>query len=506
MSQKVKAAMISYLGILVNIVVALMFTPFLVSSLGKGGYGLLSIVIAFMAYLNMLDFGLNDSLLRYFVLHRQDREATNGFFGRMLGVYVLIGGLILLLGQGLSAAFPIIFSASMSPHEIATLSQMIQIMSVGAAVIISLNPVSSLIYAHERFVFMRSIEMLVSLGTTVVMVIFLMRGYGPISVAIITASGKVVQASLGILYAVLVLKVRIRILRPDWIELRKVGVYAAPIFISVLAAQAFWKLDNIFIAAIFGASSVAVYAIGVTFNKYFQTFATAISRLVTPDVIRRIDAGADAHTLTELMVRISRVQALALLLVLGGLIVFGQRFLTLWLGADFAISYWVMLAVLCPFALELIGNARNIILQVKGLYWLKSAITGLMAGLNIPLTIWLLHLWGVVGAAISTGIAVVIGYVLIAVLLKVRVGLSMWHYWRETARRILLVFAVLVGSGLVLEHFLPGGWVGLFLGAGLFASAYALGMIGFAANSYERKIIRQVAGRVGLKIPASLWR
>src|SRR5690606_12623629 len=135
---------------------------------------------------------------------------------------------------------------------------------------------------------------------------------------------------------------------------------------------------------------IAVYSIGITFNKYFMSFSTAVSRVLTPEIIRRVDAGADPAHLTDLMVRISRVQAYLLLLTLGGLIVFGQRFLALWLGSEFALSYWIMLSVLVPYTIELTGNARNIILQVKGLYWHKSAITLSLAALNIPLTIFLM--------------------------------------------------------------------------------------------------------------------
>ena len=500
MSQKINGAILSYVGILVNVVVALLFTPFLVSSLGQAGYGLLSIVLAFMAYLNMLDFGLNDSLLRYFVRHRKDPKETSGFFGRMFGIYGLIAVLILLAGQGFAGIFPLIFTATMSPDEIALLASMIKVMSVGAAVFIGLNPVSALIYVHERFVFMRSVEMLITLGTTGAMVVALMQGYGPLGVAVVTASGKVVQALLGVGYAVVVLNLRIRMSRPDWPELKGVAIYAAPIFVSVIVGQAFWKLDNILIGAILGAAPVAVYAIGVTFNKYFMSFATAISRIVAPDIIRRIDAGADPATLTDLMIRISRIQALALLLILGGLIVFGQRFLMLWIGPEFSISYFVMLAVLCPFALEMTGNARNLILQVKGLYWHKSTITAVMAALNVPLTIWLLHLWGVVGGAVSTGLAVLAGYVMIALLLRYRVGLSMWRYWRETARGILPVFVVLIIAGLLLAPLLPAGWVGLLMGAAAFTGVYAIAMGLFAANDYERDLIRRVLMQARVRV------
>ena len=84
----------------------------------------------------------------------------------------------------------------------------------------------------------------------------------------------------------------------------------------MLVEQIFWKLDSILIGARLGAAMVAVYAIGVMFNKYFMAFATAISRVMMPDLVRRIDAGSDAAALTARLVEISRWQALVLMLVL----------------------------------------------------------------------------------------------------------------------------------------------------------------------------------------------
>lgn len=500
MSQKISGGLLSYASIFGNVFIALLVTPLMVSSLGQGGYGLLSIAIAFMAYLNMLDFGMNDSLMRYFVAHRGDREATRRFLGRMICVYSVVGILILLMGQGLAALFPVIFAATMSEAEISLLQAMIQVMSVGAAVLIGLNPVNALIYAHERFVYMRSVEMLVSWGGTLVIVAALLLGQGPLTVAIITAGGKVVQALLGVSYLLIFLKIPIRPLLPDLAELRVVLKYAAPIFVSLVAGQAVTKLDNILVGAILGAAPVAIYAIGLTFNKYLQAFSTAVSRLFTPEIIRKMDKGADPVQLTDMMIRISRIQAMSLFLVLGGLIVFGQRFLTLWLGPEFAPAYFIMITILSAFVLNLTGNSRNVVLQVRGLYWYKSLIFLIMALVNIPLTIVLLKTWGLIGAAASTAFAIILGYFLLSAVLRYRVGLSMVRYWRESARRILPIFAVLLVAGLVFERWLPEGWLGLMAGAALFTVAYVLAMVGLASNDYERALFRKILTQLGVRV------
>lgn len=494
-----RSVTLSYASIVLSAAIALLFTPFLVSSLGIEGYGLMSLSIAFLAYLNIMDFGLNDSLIRYFVSHRDDSAATQGFLSRMLALYLGIGGLILVSGFVLSAVFPALFAQTMSPEQIDELRDMIKVMALGAAVLIGFNPVSALAYAHERHFFMQLADTAILIASTLITIILLLQGYGAFSVVAVTAFGKIVKALTCIVYVRISIGARVRFERPEAAELKRILRYAAPIFVSVLAGALFWRLDNVLIGAMLGAAPIAIYAIGVTFNKYFMSFATALSRVMTPEIIRQVEQGADANKLTDMMIQISRIQAIFLLLILSGLIVFGQRFLILWLGPQFAPAYWIMLAILTPFTFELTGNARNIILQVKGLYWYKSAITFVMAALNVPLTLILLRTMGVLGAAVSTGIAILVGYFLIALLLKVKVGIEMGRYFIQTVRGIVPLAVVLTVTGLLTEPFLPQGWLPLIAGAATYAGIFGLVVYFFGANQEERAFIAHFLSRFRMR-------
>lgn len=100
MSKRVTGAAISYAQILIKLVITLLFTPFLVASLGVTGYGLFALVGAMATYLYILDFGMNDSVLRFFVAHENNREMRDVFLGRMLGLYALgIGNSTALFAQ-----------------------------------------------------------------------------------------------------------------------------------------------------------------------------------------------------------------------------------------------------------------------------------------------------------------------------------------------------------------------------------------------------------------------
>ena len=499
MSQRASGTALSYLLIMIKLIITLLITPYLVASLGIDGYGLYALVGALAAYLYILDFGMNDAILRFFVTYENDQAQRDAFLGRMLGLYCFLGALVVCATLALRALAAPVFGAQNTPEQVEMLREMILLTGCGAAFLVALNPLGALLSAIESFVFLRGLEICITVASAIVVVVVLRAGYGAVEVVLVSASFMALQALLRLVYVGLRLRVRIRLALPDMTELSHVVGYAAPIFVSMVAEVVFWKFDSILIGMTIGAAPIAVYSIGVTFNKYFMSFATALSRVMTPQMIRRIDAGADQQDLTDDMIRISRIQALLLLLILTGLIIYGPRFLTLWIGPEFALSYWVMVAVLVPYTLELTGNARNIILQVKQLYWKKSAIAFLLAFLNIPLTIVLLKIWGVLGAAISTGVSILAGYLLIAVLLQRRVGFEVGRYWRQTARGILPVAILLTIGGVVFARLLSDGWIALTMGMLIYTLAYALGMYRFAMANYERAFVKELLGR-------SIWR
>ena len=275
MSKRASGVALSYLLILVKLVATLLFTPFLVASLGVEGYGLYALVGALAAYLYILDFGMNDSVLRFFVRDAKDPVERDRFLARMLGLYAIVGGLVLLATYGLSMIAEPVFGTRNTPEQVRMLRDMILITGAGAAVLVALNPIGALLSATESFVFLRSMEIAVTIISTLMMVAVLHAGGSAVHIVAVTALFTVLQAMMRLGYAILVLRTRVRLALPEMTVLRKVGGYAAPIFVVMIAELLFWRLDSVLIGAMLGAAPIAIFAIGVTFNKYFMSFATA---------------------------------------------------------------------------------------------------------------------------------------------------------------------------------------------------------------------------------------
>ena len=100
MNQRRWGAILSYVNVIANVVVGLVYTPVMLRLLGQSEYGLYSLIGSMVGYLSVLDMGLGNTIVRYTAKNKVDstpqREAElNGLF---LGVYSLIGLLCIIIG------------------------------------------------------------------------------------------------------------------------------------------------------------------------------------------------------------------------------------------------------------------------------------------------------------------------------------------------------------------------------------------------------------------------
>jgi O-antigen/teichoic acid export membrane protein len=91
-----------YAGTAAEGAVFLLITPFLVRRLGLVSFGLWSLAIALVEWLQLLDLGLRDALMKYTAAHqaRSEAEGVRRLAGTALFVYLLLGLLALALVQG----------------------------------------------------------------------------------------------------------------------------------------------------------------------------------------------------------------------------------------------------------------------------------------------------------------------------------------------------------------------------------------------------------------------
>ena len=139
----------------------------------------------------------------------------------------------------------------------------------------------------------------------------------------------------------------------DGAVLKDIAVFSGFIAINMVVDQVNNNLDKLIITRYCGTAATAVYAVGQQLHTYFISFSTAVSSVFTPRIHQLVQDNKDDKArlrtvLTELFVRVGRIQFLILSLVCTGIIFFGKPFIYFWAGPGYDDAYIIVLLLIIP--------------------------------------------------------------------------------------------------------------------------------------------------------------
>lgn len=94
-------ALLSYANIFISVILGLLLTPFIIRNLGDSEYGLYALTGSFVSYLCLMDFGLNNTIIRYVAKYRStnDKEGQETFLATTISTYIIIAIIIVVAGS-----------------------------------------------------------------------------------------------------------------------------------------------------------------------------------------------------------------------------------------------------------------------------------------------------------------------------------------------------------------------------------------------------------------------
>ena len=84
-------ALLSYIGLAINIIVGLLYTPWMINSIGKADYGLYTLALS-VIHLFVFDFGIGQAVTRFVAkyLAEGNQERANNCLGLVYKLYFYI--------------------------------------------------------------------------------------------------------------------------------------------------------------------------------------------------------------------------------------------------------------------------------------------------------------------------------------------------------------------------------------------------------------------------------
>lgn len=411
-------------------------TPFIISTLGPEGYGTWTLITSMTGYISLLALGIPMACVRYLAQHVAERNVLmmNRTIGSCAGLYLVIGGVSILVGGILTVLFSIYEIPAVFQSE-AELAFGIMVLQVSAGFIGFLP--EGIMFAHHDFVtrnLVRIAGVLLRFSLTI---------------GLLTLSGSLVALAvvqvlcLAFDFGVSLLLIRrrypgIRVSLADFDRAVVRRIFSFSVFVLVLSAGArlSFETDALVIGAFLGVGAIPFYAVANSLVIYLMDFIVAIAAVVSP-MATKLNTEGKLDQLREVFLKWSKVALSLSLMATVFFCILGPRFIGWWIDSSFERPSGQVLQILMVSCLPFLP-IRGVALPIlMGLGKPRAAtLLFLAAGLmNLVLSVLLVRPFGLAGVAYGTAIPNVFFALAVLVIACRELGLTVAAYARYVVPR-----------------------------------------------------------------------
>lgn len=481
-------AMLSYISIIVNIVVSLLYTPWMVAAIGQGQYGLYTLANSVIT-LFLVDFGLSSATGRYLSKYNAegDRESAEQFLGAVYKLYLLIDAVILVILTAIFFRIDRIF-VNLTPGELEQFRVVYGISAVFSVVNFPLVTFNGILTAYEKFVPLKLADLLYRLCNVVFTVIALLMGYGLYALVTLHAAAALLAAAFKYVVICRTVPARANFRYSEKGIYREIFGFSLWSTVSGLAARLVFNITPSILGIAASSAAIAVFGIVSTIEGYAFSITTAINGLFMPKISRMIAGDGSEKELNELFLRVGKFQYILNGLIIVGFAAVGRDFLVLWIGEAYLAAYWGLLLVLVPglfYNAMQIANTTMVVTNKVKMMALISVVTGIS---NVCFSYPLAKCYGAIGACTSICIAYFFRAIISSIIYHRELPLDIPRFIKACYIRMSVPIVITMAFGIVMNHCIRDtGWLIFLLKAMVITAVYALAAIFLGLEKPERQ-------------------
>lgn len=497
--KKKASIFLSYFDTLFKIVVNLLYVPILLNAIGQDEYGLYQLVASVIVYFNMMESFLSAGVLRYYCKYNNlnDEIRKENILAISRRIYFLISFGLLLISIPAIKIFEEVYKSSFTVQQLDEAKLMLILLVVNICISFTNYVYVVGISANEEFVFLKTISILTNVLQPICVLLFISHHRYAITVVIIQIALNIIMCLARMYFCKSKLKLKIKYHYLDREYIKELLVFSCAILINSFADQVFWKSGQLMSGKIIGLGAVAIYSIGSQIYQSYMYVGTSISSIYIPRISALYDVHKSMDKITSLFTRVSRLSLFVEAPILIAFALYGKEFMILWAGEGYEIAYYIALIVMIPFTIDIIQNVGVCILQITGNYGFRAKMNLIIALINIPISYILLKKLGLMGAAFSTSLSILIGNVLIInVYYSKKVGLNMKSYWKNIARMLPCLSISLTGGYLISFLKLDNLTLTFLAHCVLFILCYGISIIFLGLEEQEKKVVFELIKKI----------
>ena len=234
-SKEIKiGAILSYVIIIANMLIGVLYTPILTAKLGQTEYGLYSLVTSVISYLTILDFGFGNAIIIYTTRYRNknQKDKEQKLHGMFFIIYTIIGIIAGIIGAILWLNVDKLFGNTMSAEELSKAKVLMGILTFNLVATFPLSIFSSIITSYEKFVFSKVLNLLRIILNPIIMLVLLNFGIKSIGLVILVTVLNITTLILNYIYCKSKLKIKLKFGKIDTKLLKEIMAYSVWIFLK----------------------------------------------------------------------------------------------------------------------------------------------------------------------------------------------------------------------------------------------------------------------------------
>lgn len=495
--QMIGGALLSYGAIAFNIIAGLLYTPWMIRTVGDDQYALYALAISIIN-LFMMDFGIGASVTRFLSNYyaRGEQERADRFMGLVYKVFFLISAVIALclfvfyfLIEGIYAGLTV--------AEIQVFKRLFVIVAAYSVLSFPFTSFNGVLMANERFIEVKACNLGQKVLNVALIVAALLAGSGVYALVLVNAVSNVVF--VGVKFLLVRRKTATRAVfsgHEKGLAGELIG-YSVWSTVMTISQRCIFNIAPTVIAALTGSAEVTMFSLAASLEGYVYTFSDAINGMFMPKISRIFARESVGSELTDLMGRVGKFHVYTLGLIYIGFACLGPRFVALWMGEGYESVYFCALLLIAPSLLDLPQQVARTAMLTGGYIREQSFAYLAMAVTNLALFFVFIPRFGVVGAALSVCAAYFVRTAVSNVLYRKKLPVNLAAYFKSAYGRWLLVAATTVVFGFVLARWCPmgAGWLGFALQGAVLVAVYVVLTLLIGLSREEKSKLLRRAGR-----------
>ena len=415
-----------------QVILALLLTPYIVSSLGVEQYGIWALFGVLIGYVGLLDMGISGSFVRYIadaVAQKDDDK-----FSSIVNTGLFFSVVFSLAGVAVVSVFsgPILGFLGVSPGNFNSAQRALAVAMAGWAVSNSLCVFSSVQGGLQRMDLQNALGIVQSLLFAVLAVLALKLHKGLVGLVWASAIPMMIISAVNIFIAARLwpaLRFGARFVRRKMlITLFRFGYQMK---IAVFADLISFQTDKILLGHFVGMASVTDYQLGANLASMIRSYPGLVVSAAIP-AATELHVRGEKSAVLEMYQRSYKYVAMAAFPVAALLIVGGHDLMRAWMNKGFPNAVLALRILAVGYLANVMGAAAASIGVAIERPDIQKRAAVLMAAMNLVLSVVLVIKFGFIGVLFGTGASLIAAHVYHLTMLNACIGASVTDLWKKS--------------------------------------------------------------------------